>query len=750
MMRVLERLRTTPLERLDPAAGEPDRHARIPYEPALDGLRGLAVLAVVLYHADLVYGGRQWFGGGFLGVDAFFVLSGFLITALLIVEHQNNGHIALRDFWVRRARRLLPALFALIVVAVGYAILFADLSELARIRRHGTASLFYVANWQYIHEGTSYFTQFDVESPFQHVWSLAIEEQWYLLWPLVVWGLLRWRSSVRLVMGVSLTGAALSAAWMAVLYQPGTDPSRVYFGTDTRAQSLLLGSALSAALIAGVTVHDRFARHVLPALAAVAGTVVVAVWVLGSWTSDWYYQGGLLLLAIAVGTVVVAAVQPDENIVRRALSVRPFVALGVISYGVYLWHWPIFLFLSRRRDFLEDWSFEAITALRLVTTLVVSIASYVFIERPIRLGLLRRRIRFSPVLLPVSIVALLGLLYVGTGGASRPTLSTAEASGTPGPLPTKDDLSEGINPASRPPPQDASTTTATKVLIVGDSVAYSMAGGFTPEIQQESHLLVWNQTVLFCELATGPRLENGIVVEPSDTCDDWDEIWRGDVEEFQPHVAVLQVGAWEIFNRKIDGHWLVFGTAEYDRYFLSLLDEALDTLSSEGATVVVLSSPHFERADTISAREWTQNETWRTEHINELFARATADHPSAVLVPFGEWMCPTEPPCLQYLAGGIPVREDGIHFTDEGAQIAAQWLAPQLRAIALATGSLASTPTTTTSEPPPTSETPTTGPPDTGSPDTGSPDSGSPPSDPSSADSTTTAPPSGSGERNEP
>jgi peptidoglycan/LPS O-acetylase OafA/YrhL len=677
---------------LDPARGEPDRHARIPYEPALDGLRGLAVLAVLLYHAGLVYSDRQWFGGGFLGVDAFFVLSGFLITALLLVEHQNNGRIALGDFWRRRARRLLPALFSVIFAVVGYAVLFADDAELERIRSHGIASLFYVANWQFIREGTSYFTQFTVESPFQHVWSLAIEEQWYLIWPLVVLGLLKWRRSPRVVMWASLGGLLLSAGWMAYLYEPGGDPSRVYFGTDTRAQSLLVGSALAAALISGVTVSERIARYVVPALGAVAGVLVASVWVLGSWTDGWYYRGGFLLLAIGVALVIVAAVQPEGNVVRSALSFRPIVALGVISYGVYLWHWPIFLFLSRRRGWLESWSFEAITLLRLAVTLVVAIASYRFIEHPIRTGALDRRTKwFTGALLPVSAAMLLVMLVVGTSHPSRPTLPPAEATPTPGSLPTQDDLEAGIDPSTRPIPGEEGPTSATRVLVVGDSVAYSMATGFTPEIQRDAGVLVWNQTVLFCELPSGPRLENGVVIEPSDTCDDWATTWRGDVEEFDPDVAVLQVGAWEVFNRKIDGEWLTFGTGPYDRYFLGLLDDAIDSLSSQGATVVLLSTPHFERADTLSAREWTQNETWRTEHINELFARAAAANPDAVVLPFGDWLCPTPPGgddgeahCLQTMEGDVPVREDGLHFTDEGAQMAARWLAPQFRAIAMA------------------------------------------------------------------
>jgi peptidoglycan/LPS O-acetylase OafA/YrhL len=704
-MSVLQRFRRMSPADLDPSEGEPDRHARIPYEPALDGLRGLAVLAVVLFHAELVYGGRQWFGAGFLGVDAFFVLSGFLITALLLVERQSTGRVALGDFWSRRARRLLPALFALVGAVALYAVFDAESAELAQIRRHGLASLAYLANWQFIREGTSYFTQFDVPSPFQHLWSLAIEEQWYVFWPLVVMAVLR-RGSARALMWVSIAGALGSAVLMALLFEPGEDPSRVYFGTDTRAQSLLVGSAFSAALISGVTVPDWFARRVLPAVATVVTVGLGYLWVTGDWRDEWYYRGGFLALAVATGIVVVAVVQPEGNWLRSALSWRPLVALGLISYGVYLWHWPIFLVVDREVPALRNWSFEAITALRLVVTLVVAILSYLLLERPIRRGALSRRVRFAPALIPITAAALVALLFVTTSGAPRPTLPVARADGVTGPdgqvgpLPTRDDLAEGIDPTTRPMPADAATTDATKVLVVGDSVAYTMANGFTPEIQSASDLMVWNQTVLFCELPEGPRLENGLQVEPSDTCADRSRVWRKNVEQFDPDVVVLQVGAWEIFNRKVDGEWLGFGSGEYNAYFTDLLHDAIDTLSAEGATVVLLSSPHFERSDAMSAREWTQNETWRTTHLNELFAEVADERSDTVLLPLGSWLCPDGEHCMHDLATGGLVRYDGVHFTDDGAIAAAQWLGPQLKAVALsADGGTAPTTTPESSAP---------------------------------------------------
>lgn len=650
------------------------RHGRIPYEPALDGVRGLAVAAVVLYHAEV-----RWADGGWLGVDAFFVLSGFLITALLLVEFDNQGKIGLREFWTRRVKRLLPALFLVIGAVVAYTAFIAEPTELSQIRSDGLASLFYVANWKYIADGSSYFDFFRIESPFQHLWSLAIEEQWYIFWPLAVIAILKWRKgSARAVMWISIALALLSAAWMAYLFHPGDDPSRVYYGTDTRAQSLLVGAALAGALLSGIEVSHRVARFVLPLGSGLAGIGLLYIWSTASDSAEWYYTGGFLLLAAAVGAVILAAVQPEGNAVRSALSVRPLVWLGIVSYGIYLWHWPIFIVLSRKRAFLENWSYLELTLLRLASTIIVATLSYYLLERPIRRGVLGRRVRFSPILLPVSAILLVVLIVGTTSRGDAPEFAAAEAA--PG-LPSGDRLEDGMNPGGRPPP-DGAAGDATKVLLVGDSVAYSMAGGFTPEVQESENLIVWNQTVLFCELIHGPRRENGDIRQASNTCTDWRESWARDVADFQPDVVVLQVGAWEIFDRKVGDDWLEWGSPPYDDEFTEVLGEAVETLSSSGATVVVLTSGQFDREDTLSAREWTQNDNWRIDHLNRLFADVADEKAQAVLVDLGSWICPDDL-CLETLATGLPSRTDGVHFTDEGAEVAATWLSPQLRSLGM-------------------------------------------------------------------
>jgi peptidoglycan/LPS O-acetylase OafA/YrhL len=214
----------------------------LPYLPGLDGLRALAVIVVLLYHADL-----PWLPGGFLGVEVFFVISSYLITALLVAEWRQHGRIDLKAFWFRRARRLLLALYLLLAVTLAYAVVFLP-EEVTGLRSDVIAALGYVTNWYLVFGHESYFEAIGRPSLLKHLWSLAVEEQFYLLWPPVLavglsMGARRWRE--RRVLLVALSGAAASAVLMGALYRPEADPSRLYFGTDTRATGLLMGAALA-------------------------------------------------------------------------------------------------------------------------------------------------------------------------------------------------------------------------------------------------------------------------------------------------------------------------------------------------------------------------------------------------------------------------------------------------------------------------------------------------------------------------
>jgi peptidoglycan/LPS O-acetylase OafA/YrhL len=381
---------------------------RLPYLPGLDGLRALAVIAVLLYHAEL-----SWVPGGFLGVEVFFVISGYLITALLLAEHRQRGRVDLKAFWLRRARRLLPALYLLLVVTLTFAVVFLP-EEVARLRDDAAAAVGYVTNWYLVFNNESYFETVGRPSLLLHLWSLAVEEQFYVLWPpLFVAGMMLLR---RYTFLVALAGAAASALLMAFLYQPAVDPSRVYYGTDTRATGLLLGAALAfvRAPRRGTepNLRKRFAaarrrrlRHakrqgqfrnrwgwtgplLLDAVGLAALGGLVSFCILLDQYQPFLYQGGLALVAITTAVVITVTVHPHARLGTGLLGRWPLRWIGLRSYGIYLWHWPVFMVTRPELDVAVTG--VPLLILRLAATLVLADLSYRFVETPIRRGALGR------------------------------------------------------------------------------------------------------------------------------------------------------------------------------------------------------------------------------------------------------------------------------------------------------------------------------------------------------------------------
>jgi peptidoglycan/LPS O-acetylase OafA/YrhL len=378
--------------------------------PGLDGLRALAVVAVLLYHADV-----PWIPGGFLGVEIFFVLSGYLITSLLLAEWRQHGRIDLKGFWFRRARRLLPALYLLLVVTLAYAVLFLP-SEVARLRGDVVAALGYVTNWYLILGHQSYFEEMGRPSLLKHLWSLAVEEQFYLLWPplltvAISLGAARWRE--RRGLFIALAGAATSAALMAILYHPDVDPSRIYYGTDTRATGLLIGAALafvwtpgrgtetprSTATRANRLLHIRrrgqFRRRwgwTVPLLLDAVGLAALGalVWFclrLGEF-DPFLYQGGLASVGLVTAAVIAVVAHPSTRLGSVVLGWGLLRWVGVRSYGIYLWHWPVFMVTRPELD--VPLNGLPLLALRLAATVLLAHLSYRYVEKPIRQGALGR------------------------------------------------------------------------------------------------------------------------------------------------------------------------------------------------------------------------------------------------------------------------------------------------------------------------------------------------------------------------
>ncbi|MHB1444261.1 MAG: acyltransferase family protein, partial [Acidimicrobiales bacterium] len=422
----------------------------------LDGLRAIAVGAVIAFHF-----GVPGLGGGMLGVDIFFALSGFLITTLLLAERAGTGRVSLGRFWQRRARRLLPALFLTLAGVAAFSH-WVELVPAAQLRGDLLAALYYGSNWHYVAAGENYFSRYGAPSPLLHLWSLAVEEQFYVVWPLVTVLVLRRRGRVG-VLAVAGIGTVASAVWTFILYRHGASVSRLYFGTDTRAQALLAGAALAALLAGGVPAR---ARSVVRWLGPAA--LVFLAWGLHTVTGSggFLYQGGFLAVAAAACAVIASLSLDPGGPLARALSLRPARYVGRLSYGLYLYHWPLFLALDHARTGLTG---PGLLGLRLVATGATAAASFHLIEEPIRSGRLGPGWglwRAAGAMSAGALAATAGLLAVTAGPATASSVA-------PPARPTSAQLAaSGSGLASGP---GAHATQPVRAMLVGDSIGVTLA-----------------------------------------------------------------------------------------------------------------------------------------------------------------------------------------------------------------------------------------------------------------------------------
>jgi peptidoglycan/LPS O-acetylase OafA/YrhL/lysophospholipase L1-like esterase len=449
------------------------------YMPGLDGLRAIAVLSVIAFHL-----GFDWAPGGMLGVGVFFTLSGYLITDILLSQLNARGRIKLGAFWLARARRLLPALFLMLAIVTAWVTIFGP-AQPDQFRKGVLSAVFYANNWEQIFANVSYFARFEAEGPLDHLWSLSVEEQFYILWPfLLLLGtkLVRERplpSGVRPRLALlTIAGAVASSILMFVLYEPSLDPSRIYFGTDTRAGGLLFGAAL-AMVWPSRKLSRRIApqaRNTLDAM-GVAGLAIIAlmIWRTGE-LSAFNYRGGFVLLSLATVMVLMPLTHPACRL-GTWLGVRPLRWVGVRSYGIYLWQTPIIVLTSPQG--LHGDSLTR-SLLQVAAIFAVAALSWHFVEEPIRHGAIgrffaRRRAvgwkweTFAPPM-RVAIVGLGLVLVIAAAGMAGVNSTSAEGND----VRVEQARAEGT---TKPPPltkaqaEDSTKSKCKAIVHIGDSTS---------------------------------------------------------------------------------------------------------------------------------------------------------------------------------------------------------------------------------------------------------------------------------------
>jgi peptidoglycan/LPS O-acetylase OafA/YrhL/lysophospholipase L1-like esterase len=633
-----------------------------------------------------------------LGVDVFFVLSGFLITRLLLAEHRRNGRISLGQFWLRRARRLVPALLVMLIGIAAFATWVASPGSLGRLRIDALSTLGYVANWRFSFSHQGYFEQFQAPSPLLHTWSLAVEEQFYLIWPLIaVFAIRRWNGQgrPRRLFLVASIGALASAGVCLALALHGTDTSRMYYGTDTRAEALLVGAAL-ACLSAGtwrpgVHARDRVSRErvsrLLLGLVGIAGAVVV-VWCFlrVNGQSGALYRGGFFGIALATAAMVAAVVAQPRSPLAQLFSLPPLRYLGRISYGVYLYHWPLFLVLTRSRVGVSGW---ALVGVRVGVTLAVAVTSFHLIERPIRQGQFRmwRPQVLAPASALTAVAAVATVLVVTTNLSSAGSAGAMDSS-------TLNKLAQQVNtdqksqtaPGATAAPAKAIGSTSTRpsrIMLVGDSVALTLGGtstgGGLTQLAPQYGGVVINHGWVGCGIARNSNAFDGDKTYPSwSDCNHWDQVRQQQVNQDNPDVTAVLVGLWEMLDRKVDGHTYHLGMPQYDTYIGQELDTMIRITSAKGGRVALLSPPCFDHPDTASGAQYPANSTARLNRFHQLLnAAAQRSNGVATVIDLNPVMCPNGH--FLWKQDGKPLRmDDGIHFTPAGVSLIAPTLMPQL------------------------------------------------------------------------
>ena len=670
-----------------PPASGVARRSTPAYRPFLDGLRAVAVLGVLVYHLN-----REWLPGGFLGVDIFFVLSGYLITMLLLNEHRETGRISLPTFWARRIRRLLPALLVLLVVMVILIDVGGDPLALGQARGDLLATLFYAANWHFITSGQTYFSQFLAVSPDRHTWSLAIEEQFYLVWPILVAVILA-RFRTRALGIVAVTVGVASALWMVAIFNPA-DPSRAYYGTDSRIFQILIGAVLAISLAgplkARVAIWGR-------RLAPVALLAIAAAYLLLADDNSIYYHGGAVVIALAAATLI-AGLEAGSPI-DRLLSLRPLVLVGLASYGMYLWHFPIIIFTNQ---WVGPTSTPAIALLAVGLTFSVTAISYIVVESPIRRrGLLlgykltpARLARVVPIAsgaVAVIIVAVTANGVVATNWNDANADPTGIAIYTPAPAPSESGASPTRLPtfAQTPGPSAAASPTdfpiggpGWTIGVVGDSVMVSAIPGLQAEAAKRGWRLI-AAAKRSCPIGYETLYDQGGAPSPNDGQCGIVQTLHDQLIAAKPNVVIWHDLQSALARKSPSGALLNPGTTAWKMNLFEEWTLVLDRFLAVGAKVVIVLPPLRSQQAPGCQGVVNQARCQVIQRQDTVIRQATQEWLAGILGQKGVYeiqvdslLCPHGNPCPSKVAG-IDVRLPGYdqtHFTQAGST----WFAPRL------------------------------------------------------------------------
>jgi peptidoglycan/LPS O-acetylase OafA/YrhL len=577
----------------------------------------------------------------------------------------------LAGFWIRRARRLLPALIVMVLAVVAARASFPP-EATTSLRDDAVAAFFWVANWAFVAQRTDYFSQGTPPSPLQHTWSLGVEEQYYLFWPLLVIAVVavigaraRWA-----VFALATAGAVGSAA-AAIVLASDAGVNRVYFGTDTRVQALLVGAAAAALLVrdwsvltaGGTLIRTRWRRWVAGGL-SLLGLAMLAALAHYATGSAHEFRAGLLIVVALAAVLVVAPVALDQGgPVARAMAWRPLVWLGAISYGVYLWHWPIFLALNGERT---GWSGWRLFAVRCAATVVVAAASWWLLEQPIR--------RWRPVIVPM-----LPLAGATAATAAAVTMLVLPVGARPADVPVGPDVDSAALVSPEVPvevksPSGQRLPGTRTVAVFGDSVAWTMMR-YLPPTQGLSFA---NYTTIGCGIARGgPYRYVGETLNQKPECDAWPTRWSQRINHDRPDVVLLMVGRWEIVDRVNEGDWTHIGDDAYDAYLRGELQRALDILTSTGARVVVTTEPYNRRGERADGSLYPEDQPARADRWNALLRSVIGKRPDVAVLDLNKKLCPNG--YYTSKVDGIKMRIDGVHPTPEAVKWLTPWLTDALK-----------------------------------------------------------------------